>query len=257
MPVIIQSSGIIKDENTAQDGVENRDFKFSVQHTFQGAVIEWEFSLQGQPGTLEIDPLTGVITGNIKSLESNGESMGTQVYPEYDFRDFDQNKRSSKIKHPLTFSVLCEGKDQVGTQTQPWNTQASLTIEVIQDHGVNVLLFQKLFLDGEGNREPFTCSFKKPITQEHCEAIGGVWDEKHMECSIQVPMNPQDCQQIGQVWENDFCNIQMISEKQKCESQGYEWQKNVINSQSTYQELKQKIEGIVDSETLEIQDELI
>lgn len=252
MPVQITSQGkILNQQVPTGEAIENRDFMYQTIFVPAGAVIEWAFSLEGQPGDLEIDDQTGVITGNVKSLNFNGKGTGKQTYPEFDYRKH-EDVTPSEQTYDFTFNILCEGKDQNGPQTVPWQTQSSVTITIIKDFQVNPLLFQEKFLEGDGARAPYTCQTQYPTTEVQCQKIGGVWDGS--QCSINIPETEEICSSVGGLWENGKCNMQMINNQNDCESCGHLWVKNNISGNETLSSFISQ--NNFDSETLEIYNEV-
>lgn len=235
--------------------LEQRDFEYEVKHTLQGQVISHEFSLSGAPGNLTINPQTGVITGNLLSLEDNGHNTNDVIYPEFDYRKYDDRRKKGINTFEYTLTVKVEGQDIVGTSTVSWEDEKTFKIVLSKDHTVNVLIHKKQFLDGLDSRTPFTCHPKEPSNQTQCELIGGEW--KNNRCSLIVPNNQQKCEEIGGVWENNYCTIEMIDNQTQCELLGYDWIKNQVQGASTYQEFLTQNEQTLDQISISIQEDLI
>lgn len=262
MPVVIQTTGELLNTIIENDQVENREFVFPVVFTLAGQVVEYEFSLENQPGSLEIDPLSGIISGNLESLEFNGEHGDNLIYPEYDFRSLKGiDFRPKENSYIYNFEIVCKGKDHYPPQSPvDWEVSSPVSIKIIKDHSQNVIIQQSLYLDGFGNREPGTCQYGEPINEGQCNLIGGTWYEEGY-CSLNIPDNPQTCQAIGAEWDSDrnYCNMQLIKTESECVQTGHHWEKNYIeiNHERVESFMDFVSEQGLDEESVQIQEQII
>ena len=231
MQITIDTTGemenqLIKDGELIRN-LEARDYEFQVEFTPEYNETIWQFTLIDQPGDLEINPLTGLITGNLKSLEYNGEEpLEEPQYPEYDFRN-QKETRPPNADYKYDFKIVVQGMEDKGSGTiVPFTDNSDVSITITKDNTINQLINQQKYFDGTPDREPCTCKYQKIQSESQCILIGGVWDNQRNECSIQIPQTQAQCQAIGGLWENNACNIQMIDNQTQCEQAGYKWEKN-------------------------------
>lgn len=249
MPITIITTGLIFNE-LPEGNLENREFQYSIDFIEAGQIVTKQFSLINAPGELIINPLTAVITGNIKSLDFNGFLTGSQKYPEYDYREY-TDVRPPLDKYQIPFTVMVQGTETIGPAVVPYMDQKPVILEVIKDQSVNVLLHQNLFLDGS-SRQPYTCLYGEPANEQQCTNAGGIWLADH--CTVNIPNNSSDCSNAGGLWENGKCNMQMCQDKNQCESIGHVWTKNIIHDQSSFSQFLQNND--FEKESIEIYNEV-